>query len=61
MEIPKGANVEVVYQDPSTGWVEVRYPLKGGPMTSYHVECFVEPEKLSPLGGDSPMAPRRRL
>lgn len=61
MEIPEGANVEVVHQDPTTGWVEIRYPLKGGAMTSYHVECFVEPEKLAPLEGDSPMAPRRRL
>jgi hypothetical protein len=60
-EIPKGSNVEVVYQDPATGWVEVHFPLKGGPMTSYHVECFVEPAKLTPLMGDSPMAPRRRL
>lgn len=61
MEIPEGANVEIIHQDPTTGWVEIRYPLKGGAMTSYHVECFVEPEKLAPLEGDSPMAPRRRL
>jgi hypothetical protein len=51
MEIPRNAQVEVVYQDPSTGWVEVLYPLKGGLMTSYHIRCFVEPEKLTPNPG----------
>lgn len=51
MEIPRNAQVEVVYQDPSTGWVEVLYPLRGGPMTSYHIRCFIEPEKLTPLPG----------
>lgn len=60
MEIPRNARVEVVYQDPTTGWVEIMYPLKGGPMTSYHVRCFVEPEKLTSMEGDSPMAPQRR-
>lgn len=62
VEIPKNAMVEVVYQDPSTGWVEVLYPLRGGAMTSYHARCFVEPDKLTPFSGaDSPMAPKRRL
>jgi len=51
MEIPKNAMVEVVSQDQTTGWVEVMYPLKGGPMSSYHVRCFIEPEKLTPLPG----------
>lgn len=51
MEIPKNAMVEVVSQDATTGWVEVIYPLKGGPMSSYHVRCFMEPEKLTPLPG----------
>jgi hypothetical protein len=51
MEIPRNARVEVVFQDPTTGWVEVLYPLKGGPMSSYHIRCFVEPEKLTPLPG----------
>lgn len=51
MEIPRNARVEVRDQDQTTGWVEIIYPLKGGPMTSYHVRCFVEPEKLSPLSG----------
>lgn len=51
MEIPRNAIVEVHAQDQTTGWVEILYPLKGGPMTSYHVRCFIEPEKLTPLPG----------
>lgn len=54
MEVPKNSMVEVRDQDKTTGWVEIIYPLKGGPMTSYHIRCFVEPEKLSPMGGPSP-------
>lgn len=54
MEVPKNSMVEVRDQDKTTGWVEIIYPLKGGPMSSYHVRCFVEPEKLSPMGGYSP-------
>lgn len=54
MEIPRNAMVEIRDQDASTGWVEVIYPLRGGPMTSYHVRCFVEPEKLTPIAGPSP-------
>lgn len=49
MNVPKGTNVVVVYQDPNTGWVECLMPLKGGRMTSYHVRFFIEPEKLTPL------------
>jgi hypothetical protein len=51
MEIPRNAMVEVRDQDAATGWVEIIYPLRGGPMTSYHVRCFVEPEKLTPMPG----------
>lgn len=49
MEIPKGKLVEVRYQDPTTGWVEIISHLSGGPMTSYHVKCFVEPDVLTPM------------
>lgn len=52
-EIPQNAQVEVRDQDPTTGWVEIIYPLRGGPMTSYHIRCFVEPEKLTPMPGRS--------
>lgn len=60
MEVPKNSMVEVRDQDDTTGWVEIIYPLKGGPMTSYHVRCFVEPEKLSPMQGASPFQPNAR-
>lgn len=61
MEVPKNAIVEVRDQDKTTGWVEIIYPLKGGPMTSYHVRCFVEPEKLTPMGNrPSPFQNPRR-
>lgn len=60
MEVPKNAQVEVRDQDETTGWVEIIYPLRGGAMTSYHVRCFVEPEKLSPMQGPSPFQPNAR-
>lgn len=49
VDVPKNSIGEVMGQDPTTGWVEINFPLKGGPMTSYHVQCFVEPEKLTPM------------
>lgn len=44
--VPEGSTGEVLGQDPSTGWVECIFPLEGGPMTPYHVRCFVEPSDL---------------
>lgn len=46
-EIPAGAIVEVVHQDPTTQLVEVRWPLHAaGPMEPFHVECAVDPSFL---------------
>jgi hypothetical protein len=59
-EIPRNAKVDVVYQDPSTGWVEILFPLKGGPMTSYHIRCFVDPSVLTPLEGPGAFQNPRR-
>lgn len=44
--VPAGSAGEVLGQDPTTGWVEVIFPLDGGPLTPYHVKCFVEPTDL---------------
>lgn len=41
--VPQGSTGEVLGQDPTTGWVEVIFPLEGGPLTPYHVKCFVDP------------------
>lgn len=44
--IPMGSTGEVLYQDPTTGMVEVIFPLKGGPMTPYHVKMFCDANQL---------------
>lgn len=44
--VPAGSSGEVLAQDSTTGWVEVIFPLDGGPMTPYHVRCFVDPSDL---------------
>lgn len=44
--IPEGSTGEVIGQDAATGWVEVIFPLEGGPMTSYHARCFLEPSDV---------------
>lgn len=48
-EVPANSIGEVMGQDPTTGWVEVNFagPQKdAGPMEPYHVQLFLEPEKL---------------
>lgn len=45
-EIPAGSVGEVLGQDETTGWVEVIFPLDGGPMTSYHARAFVDAKDL---------------
>jgi hypothetical protein len=47
--VPKNSIGEVMGQDPTTGWVEVNFPLKGGQNTPYHVRVFIEAEKLTPM------------
>lgn len=44
--VPANSTGEVMGQDPTTGWIEVIFPLEGGPMTPYHVRCFVNPSDL---------------
>lgn len=62
--VPKNSIGEVMGQDPTTGWVEINFPLKNsGPMQPYHVRIFIEAEKLTPMPGvqkPGPMGPRRR-
>lgn len=61
-EVPKNSIGEVMGQDPTTGWVEINFPLKGGENTPYHVRVFIEPEKLTPMPGVAKPGPfiRRR-
>lgn len=58
MEIPQNSQGEVISQDPSTGWIEAIFPLKGGAMTSYHCRLFLEQSEVSRASG-SPMVKRR--
>jgi intein/homing endonuclease len=44
--IPMGTTGEVLYQDPSTGYVEAIFPLKGGPLSPYHVKMYVNPSEI---------------
>ena len=44
--VPEGSTGEVLGQDPTTGWVEVIFPLEGGPLSPYHVKCFVDATDL---------------
>jgi hypothetical protein len=46
-EVPAGKQGEVISQDPSTGWLEVIFPLDdSGPMEPYHVRMFLEPNQV---------------
>lgn len=48
-EIPKNAIVEVLGQDPTTGWVDCIWPLNNsGPMEPYHVRAWIPAEDLTP-------------
>lgn len=60
--VPAGTKGSVIYQDPTTGWVEAMFPLSGGPMTSYHVRCFLEPGDLKPstMPAPGPFIQRQR-
>lgn len=46
-DVPKGSLVDVIHQDPTTGWVECTYDLSGGNNSPFHVRFFVEPTQLS--------------
>lgn len=49
--VPEGSTGEVLGQDPTTGWVEVIFPLdESGQMEPYHVRCFVEPNDIVSTG-----------
>lgn len=58
IEIPANKMGEVMGQDPSTGWVEVIFPLSGGEMTSYHARCFLEPSEITKIPGSTPFIKR---
>lgn len=51
-EIKKNSIGEVLGQDPTTGWVDVIFPLhKSGPMEPYHVRAWLDPSDLTPMPG----------
>lgn len=57
--IPKGTSGEVLGQDPTTSWVEVIFPLDNtGERQPYHVRCFLEPNELRPVPGNTPFIRR---
>lgn len=61
VEVPKGAVCECLGQDPTTGWVDIAWPLKdSGPMEPYHVRLWVEPSKLTLLADRSTPFVKRR-
>lgn len=63
-EVPKNSIGEIMGQDPTTGWVEINFPIRdSGPMEPFHVQCFVEPDKLTPMPGIAPPGPfiKRRV
>jgi 2'-5' RNA ligase len=57
--IPPGRRGEVLGQDPTTGFVDVIFPLDAGPMTSYHVRCFVEANEIVKVDGKTPFIGQR--
>lgn len=58
INIPQNTMGEVLGQDPTTGWVEVIFPLKGGKMTSYHARAFLEPSEITKMDGSTPFIKR---
>lgn len=61
--IKKNSIGEVLGQDPSTGWVDVIFPIHdSGPMEPYHIRAWIEPDKLTPMPGVAKPGPfiRRR-
>jgi hypothetical protein len=41
---------EVLGQDPTTGWVDVIFPIHdAGPMEPYHIRALIEPSMLTPM------------
>lgn len=47
MNVPAGSEGEVLGQDPTTGWVEVIFPLKESSyLEPYHVKIFCEPSDI---------------
>jgi 2'-5' RNA ligase len=57
--IPPGRRGEVLGQDPTTEFVDVIFPLEGGPMTSYHVRCYVEANEIVKVDGKTPFIGQR--
>lgn len=48
--IPENSIGEVLGQDPTTGWVDVNFPLHDmGPMEPYSVRAWIEPKNLTPM------------
>lgn len=61
--VPAGSSGEVLAQDPTTGWVEVIFPLdESAELEPYHVRCFVDASDLihSQRQPPGPFIKRRR-
>jgi hypothetical protein len=62
--IAKNSIGEVLGQDPTTGWVDVIFPIHdSGPMQPYHIRAWIEPDKLTPMPNikkPGPFIKRRR-
>ena len=62
-EVPAGSTGEVIGQDPTTGWVDVIFPLdESGPMEPFHVRCFLEQGEVTKtrIRQPGPFIQRRR-
>lgn len=55
--IPRGTPGQVFDVDETTGLVCVLFELHGGPMSSYHVRCYVDSKQVKPGRGRSPLDP----
>lgn len=55
--VPAGTSGDVFDTDPTTGLASVLFQLKGGPMSSYHVRCYVDRKSVKPVGGRPTLDP----